>query len=191
MAHFGNIATEGLLRQKSAQYPSHYKTDKTKDYGKRVHDCVGLIKAYLWCDSFNSVPKYNSEQDKDVSGFLANCKETGSIDTIPEIPGVLVFMSGHVGVYIGNGKVIECKGSDGVVITELKKRAWYKWGKLDWIDYVEEKMFEDGEELEALDYLVEQGRITDKDYWIKAISVVYNQKWLIIKWANDVKQLLK
>lgn len=48
------------------------------------------------------------------------------------------------------------------------------------------KMFEDGQEYEALDFLVDKGRITDKEYWKKTLEVVKNQKWLIIKWANDV-----
>lgn len=42
----------------------------------------------------------------------------------------------------------------------------------------------------ALDYLVEKGRITNKEYWQKAIECVRNQDFLIIKWANDVKELL-
>lgn len=189
---FGNIATEGLLRQKSVQYPTYYQANDFKSqYGQKVHDCVGLIKGYLWCDSPNSAPKYNADQDKDVSGMLAKCSFKGKIDTMPDIVGILVFMAGHVGIYIGNGKVIEARGhSYGVVETELKKRAWSQWGKLDWINYVEDiKMFEDGEELKALDYLVEQGRIEDKEYWLKTLDVVKNQKWAFIKWANDVKKL--
>lgn len=43
---------------------------------------------------------------------------------------------------------------------------------------------------EALNYLVEKGRITNKEYWEKAIECVRNQEFLIIKWANDVKALL-
>ena len=191
---FGQKATQGLLRQKSAQYPSQYKwSDFVEQYGERVHDCVGLIKGYLWCDSPTSNPIYNVNQDKDVSGMLANCSINGNISTMPDEPGVLVFMDGHVGIYIGNGKVIEARGHlYGVVETKLKERKWTKWGKLDWIDYVEEKVintFKDGEELEALDYLVEKGKITDKEYWLKTLDVVKNQKWVFIKWANDVKNL--
>ncbi len=50
-------------------------------------------------------------------------------------------------------------------------------------------MFEEGQELEALDYLVEHDRITDKEYALKKLAVVNNEKWYIIKWANDVKTL--
>lgn len=42
---------------------------------------------------------------------------------------------------------------------------------------------------EALDYLVEEGRITDRDYWEKAILTTRNVEFLLIKWANDVQKL--
>ena len=58
---------------------------------------------------------------------------------MPDIVGVLVFMDGHVGVYIGDGNVIEARGhSYGVVQTKLKNRNWKWWGKLDWISYTAE-----------------------------------------------------
>lgn len=50
-------------------------------------------------------------------------------------------------------------------------------------------MFNKGEELEALDYLVEKGRITNKDLALKKLAVVNDEDWVFIKWANDVKQL--
>lgn len=135
---FGQVATQSLYEQKKKQYPSQYTaTDFPSQYGLRVHDCVGLIKGYLW--SNDGVITYNLSQDKDVSGFKANCK-TGNIKNIPEIPGLLVFMSGHVGVYIGGGKVIEARGHKfGVVETKLSERPWTEYGKLNWIDYVEAK----------------------------------------------------
>lgn len=45
-------------------------------------------------------------------------------------------------------------------------------------------MFDD--EYKALDYLVEKGKISDKDYWISALKVVKNLKYLIIKFANEI-----
>lgn len=42
---------------------------------------------------------------------------------------------------------------------------------------------------EALDYLVEKGRITDRIYWEKVLVTTRNVEFLIIKWANDVKKL--
>ena len=45
---------------------------------------------------------------------------------------------GHVGVYIGGGRVIEAMGhAYGVVETRLQGRGWAYWGKPDWIDYSE------------------------------------------------------
>lgn len=62
-------------------------------------------------------------------------------------PGEVVYMTGHVGVYIGNGKVIECTSAwdNCVMITEctnvgidtgLKhKRKWLSHGKLPFVSY--------------------------------------------------------
>ena len=189
---FGQKATESLLRQKSIQYPAQYKwTDFVDQYGEKVHDCVGLIKGYLWSENSNSTPIYNSKQDKDVSGMKANCTETGNIKTIPELPGVLVFMEGHVGIYIGNGEVIEARGHlYGVVKTKLRNRPWAEWGKLNWIKYIEDiKLFENGQGKEAIEYLVEQGRITNKEQALQKLNLIKNEEWTYIKWANDVKLL--
>ncbi len=110
--------------------------------GQRVHDCVGLIKGYLWSDSPISTPTYKSSQDVSANGMLKKCKERGGIDSMPEIPGLLVFKTGHVGVYIGEGKVIEARGFNyGVVETELKERNWTYWGKCPWIEYPDGKIY--------------------------------------------------
>jgi hypothetical protein len=48
-----------------------------------------------------------------------------------------------VGVYIGNGEVIEAKGHRyGVAKTKLSERPWTSYGKLKWINYEVEKMEE-------------------------------------------------
>ena len=173
-----------MLEQKKKQYPTQYASSDFKyQLGQRVHDCVGLIKGYLWTNDGKLT--YNAAQDKDVSGFLANCSAQGNISSIPEVPGVLVFMKGHVGVYIGNGKVIEAMGHKyGVRETVLSERPWTTWGVLDWISYEKEK---DMTEYEALDFLVEKGKISDKEYWLKALDVTKNLNWLFIKWAKDIK----
>ncbi|MFA6848768.1 MAG: SH3 domain-containing protein, partial [Selenomonadaceae bacterium] len=71
---------------------------------------------------------------------LLKCTEHGSISTMPDMPGVLVFSKGHVGVYIGDGYVVEARGfAYGVVKTSLRSRPWTSWGKCPWIEYAEEK----------------------------------------------------
>ena len=134
---FGQTASIGLYTAKKRQYPKYYTAnDFQSQYGKRVHDCVGLIKGYLWSDSPSSVPKYSAAQDVSADKMLKKCTESGSISTLPELPGVLVFMSRHVGVYIGGGHVIEARGhAYGVVKTKLAGRGWTHWGKCPWITY--------------------------------------------------------
>ena len=161
---FGNKATKSLLTAKAKQYPGHY-TDKRMDkynsqIGQRVHDCVGLIKGYLWSDTPTSNPNYNASQDVSANGMIGKCIEQGAISSIPEIPGLVVWRSGHVGVYIGNGKVIEARGFDyGVVETSLKLRGWKKWGKCPWVDYHNVKYFNacNGDEKSIVDALKKAG----------------------------------
>ena len=62
---------------------------------------------------------------------------------MPKIPGCTVYMwstsarvMSHVGMYVGNGKVVEARGVlYGVVETNLADRAWGYWGLLNWLDY--------------------------------------------------------
>ena len=67
------------------------------------------------------------------------CDEKGSIDTMPEIPGLLLWIDGHVGIYIGDGYAIEAMGTRyGVVKTQVAGRGRVKWGKIPCIEYIEE-----------------------------------------------------
>lgn len=136
---FGQTASAALLAQKRTQYPERYTADDFESqFGQKVHDCVGLIKGYRWCDTPDSEPAYKSVQDVAVSGLYMSCPESGSIDTMPDIPGVCVFMRdmSHVGVYVGGGDVVEATGhARGVVKTKLAGRGWGLWGKPRWISY--------------------------------------------------------
>ena len=138
---FGQISTPTLLDYKERQYPKYYTaTDFDDQMGVKVHDCIGLIKGYMWCkDPEDPKPQYATNGFKDLSanGYLRHAKTKGAIATIPDIPGVLVFMPGHVGVYIGDGEVIEARGHKfGVVKTKLKNRKWVNWAMVDEIQYL-------------------------------------------------------
>ena len=139
---FGQRADGALYAQKKKQYPAYYTaSDFSSQYGQKVHDCCGLIKGYLWCDTPDGSPKYNASQDVAVEGLYKKCSQRGNIGSIPETPGVCVFMQslGHVGVYIGGGEVVEAMGhAYGVVKTRLAGRGWACWGMPGWIDYGEE-----------------------------------------------------
>ena len=134
---YGQVSTKKLYNTKKKQYPSQYEWACPKSQlGTKVFDCVGLIKGYLWSATTNATPKYNASQDVSANGMLTKCKKKGKINTLPEVPGVLVFHPGHVAVYIGNGKVIEAKGHKwGVVESKLKDRHFTHWGYCPWIDY--------------------------------------------------------
>lgn len=142
MGTFGQTATAALYAYNKARLPQYYTAnDFPNQYGKRVHDCVGLIKGYLWSETPTSVPVYQASQDVNAAGLYARCSRRGNLATMPEVPGVCVFMSGldHVGVYIGAGWVIEARGhAYGVVKTALSSRGWALWGMPDWISYESE-----------------------------------------------------
>ena len=141
---FGQAPALALLDQKRKQYPQYYtqarydnaKKNQAGKSGKRVYDCAGLVKSYWMQETPAAKPKYLVQYDKSAAGLKSCCSVKGKIASMPEEPGLLVFIgSTHVGVYAGNGRVVEAQGfSTGVVETKLKDRAWDTWGRLDWLE---------------------------------------------------------
>lgn len=108
-------------------------------------DCVGLIKSYYLsgkADGGVGSPNYGRYPEyPDVNaGFMYNAaKVKGRIDTMPEIPGLIVYSKSHphVGIYIGNGYTIESTlgaRGDGVVKRKLDS-FWEYWFQCPYIDY--------------------------------------------------------
>lgn len=142
---FGSVLTESLYQSKLAQYPDgvgrYAEFIKSTWVGKRTTDCVGLIKGYGWLDADADSISYGTNGMPDVSAdqMYQYATEKGSISTIPEIPGLAVWHTGHIGVYIGNGEVIEAMGTKyGVVKTQLADRSWTAWLKIPYINYISE-----------------------------------------------------
>lgn len=138
---FGQLATKALYENRKKAYPRYYTANNyPQQFGKKVHDCIGLIKGYMWTENADStIYTYQGHNFPDVSADMQFNRATrkGLIDTIPDVPGIAVFMKGHVGVYIGNGEVIEARGhAYGVVTTKLKNRKWTKWAYIDEIQYL-------------------------------------------------------
>ena len=152
---YGHVLTRSYYEAKLAQYPEgvgNYADFILANWlGKRTADCVGLVKGYCWFDpeaqsigyAVNGMPDIATEQ------MIERCDEKGSISTMPEIPGLLLWMDGLVGIYIGDGYAIEAMGTRyGVVKTQVTGRGWQKWGKIPCIEYIEEA--EETEPVEAV-----------------------------------------
>ena len=147
MGTFGQTASESLYLSNKARLPIYYTArDFPSQFGQRVHDCVGLIKGYLWSDDADSKPKYLAPpltQDLDANGMYYACSKRGVRSEMPEIPGTLVFVYDarkrvmeHVGVYVGNGYCIEAQGhAYGVRKTKFSERSWSHWGICPFITY--------------------------------------------------------
>lgn len=118
-------------------------------------DCVGLVKGILWGWNADASKTYggagykaNGVPDTNADGMKNKC--TDRSEDFTEIkPGELLWTSGHVGIYIGDGLGVECTPSwkDGVQITAVANigskagynaRRWKVHGKLPWVEYPEE-----------------------------------------------------
>lgn len=141
----GNVLTANELKRLEKTFGSHV-TDK-EEYikshwlGRRTSDCVGLIKGYGWYDETSGTIKYGTNGMKDVTadGMFNAAVEKGTINTMPDIPGIAVWHQGHIGVYIGNGYVIHAANTyDGVIKTPITSSGWTHWLKVPYINYIEE-----------------------------------------------------
>jgi hypothetical protein len=113
-------------------------------------DCIGLIKAVLWGWNGDEMKVYggavyasNGVPDISADAMIGKCTD-GSSDMSSIAVGEFLWMKGHCGVYIGNGKVVESspKWANGVQVTALTARNWLKHGKLPWIEYSDEEVKE-------------------------------------------------
>lgn len=140
-----------LYQSKRKQYPKYYTDARESGYmadikaGATCCDCVGLIKSFFWKDGdIDAQTRYDGKgartscPDVSANGMLELCRETGQISGIPEIPGLVVWRSGHIGVYIGGGYTIEARGfAYDIQRRRLSEGTWTKWGRLPFMEYVD------------------------------------------------------
>ena len=139
---YGCVLTDPLFAYKLEQYPDgvgNYEDFIRANWlGGRTTDCVGLIKGYGWLNPETLSIDYatNGMPDIGANQMYYAASVSGTIDTMPDKPGLAVWHDGHIGVYIGDGYVIEAMGTKyGVVKTELAGRGWTHWLEIEYINY--------------------------------------------------------
>lgn len=138
----GRYVDAVLLDHVQRLYPDHYTPEKLADfkklYGKKAlaFDCIGLIKSYYMGGP--GAPKYVAAADLNTEAMWEQAIVKGPMKTLPEQPGTCLYMEGHVGIYMGKGRVIEAtsnpKFGNGVVESKLEARAWEGWFICPFID---------------------------------------------------------
>lgn len=164
--HYGADVKEGqVITQQEAD-------DLLKKDMAKYENSVNTLCDYL---------KLNQNEFDALVSFCYNCG-SGAVQKITQNKTatkeqLLINMSKYV------------NGADGKQLLGLVRRRNEE--KILFLTPVKEaKMFDINQEFEALEFLESTGRITNKKYWEKALEVVHNLDWLIIKWANDVEKLI-
>lgn len=120
-----------------------------------IFDCVGLIKGILWGWSADLSKSYggagyaiNGVPDIGADAMISKCSGV-STDFSNIVPGEVVWLTGHIGIYIGGGVVVESTprwkwGVQKSTILNVSKsqvsgtvgtRTWTKHGKLPYVSY--------------------------------------------------------
>lgn len=115
-------------------------------------DCVCMIKGVLWGWNGDASKTYGGAAyasggvpDIGADTMITKCSGV-STNFSKIVPGEAVWMKGHIGVYIGGGKVIECSPAfkncvqvtaclNIGAISGMNGRRWVKHGKLPYITY--------------------------------------------------------
>jgi hypothetical protein len=139
---FGGVLTESALASKLEQYPDEvggYEEFIRENWlDGRTVDCVGMIKSYGWFNPNTLKIVYNNAMfpDNGANSMHTAASVKGAIATMPDTPGLGVWHHNHIGVYIGNGEVIEAMGTKyGVVKSKLADRSWTDWLEIPGISY--------------------------------------------------------
>lgn len=141
---YGEVLNESILTTKISQFPE--QVGENEEFirqhwlGGRTADCIGLIKGYAWfnCDTGQIEYRSNGVRDTGSDPMLDMATEKGTIDTMPDIPGIAVWMDGHIGIYVGDGQTIHAANTElGVIMTPLAQSGWTHWLKIPYIAYLE------------------------------------------------------
>lgn len=148
----GEVLTQDKINWLASSYPSTFTSSyikKAKKFiGKQCTDCSGLISWYTGVVLSSS-------------GLYSKAKEKHPISEINKAPkGAILWKSGHVGIYIGDGKCIEAKGIDyGTKESNVSNCGFKYYLIMDFIDYGE------GSNADS-----------SKDNWVKDLQAAINRE---------------
>jgi hypothetical protein len=143
----GQPFTTNVLQALRREYPDYCTPAKLAEYTPYLNqnilgcDCSGLIKNFLMGGAAHF--KYASKLDWDSDTMCQRARYKGPVRSklvpFPELPGICLGMPGHVGIYVGQGQVIEATNNpqfgNGVLLTKLNDREWLTWFLCPGIDY--------------------------------------------------------
>ena len=113
--------------------------------GARNVDAGGLLRSYLWLDPETEEILIPNEPIQNAETFYQQAEEKGERDSMPDIPGVCLYKSGTMGIYIGNGNVVTAIPGSGLVIENVGN-GWTHWFFSEGITYPD---IEEEEETES------------------------------------------
>lgn len=149
---YGNNRTRYMNNNDYNRQPARQKMIKNASDDTFGFDCVCLLKGILWGwkGDVNKVyggAQYASNGVPDINeqSMIAKCTEVSS-DFTKIVPGEMLWLNGHAGIYIGDGLAVESTPAwkNKVQITAVanigaktgyNSRKWTKHGKLPWIEY--------------------------------------------------------
>ena len=125
------LAKKWALTRRSGKTPGYFISSAKKWYTppRRVVDCSGMVVQAFRAQNLGYA-------DRTANGIKSQFVKWGAVKDIPETAGLAVWKNGHIGIYLGGGKVCESRGvAHGVVISDIKTQKWTYFGKLRDVEY--------------------------------------------------------
>lgn len=171
-------ATKHAFKVNAIRFPKEYEKLSIENYQQHIDDkeivtdTIGLIKGFAWTDGgkeileargtdkiINAQYGLNGCPDKTPNGLFTwassqNAK-WGPINTLPEVPGLVITLNGHLAIYEGNGYVIDINEEKGYLDRmPIENNPWQFWYEIPFITYLN-KVEAKSEEIEEAQFILE------------------------------------